>query len=198
MVSTEWVTHSHASRHSIWLSVVGFVISSSSANHPFWIRIIHSANLYKLKYFGMLTLQRKGSARVWAMSPARFLSPLMCGHLQLVTHICLSQCTIYICLLITPTDGSYSLNSFSSRRFREGIQVKTWHILGNVLDRYKLHGKVWLSLPLSVSGLLNYYILYQVGWFTSDGAAVICTTLCMLQNNPVTTAGWTAQDYDMM
>ncbi|KAF8264610.1 hypothetical protein EI94DRAFT_1805593 [Lactarius quietus] len=48
-------------------------------------------------------------------------------------------------------------------------------ILGQALDRYRLHGK-----------------------FTSDGAAMNRTTLHVLQNNPMMEARWKAQDYNML
>jgi hypothetical protein len=51
-------------------------------------------------------------------------------------------------------------------------------LLGCALDRYGLRGKV--------------------GWFMSDGAAVNCTALRMLQNSALVESGWTAQQHDML
>lgn len=51
---------------------------------------------------------------------------------------------------------------------------------------------------LCFSVLLIYCDLSQVGWFTSDGAAVNRTTLRMLEKNLVAKTGWMARDYDMM
>jgi hypothetical protein len=52
------------------------------------------------------------------------------------------------------------------------------NILSRTLDRYQLHGKV--------------------GWFTSDGAAVNCTTLQVLQDSTLIETGWTAKEHDML
>jgi hypothetical protein len=51
-------------------------------------------------------------------------------------------------------------------------------ILSRALERYGLCGKV--------------------GWFTSDGAAVNCTTLWVLQNTSSVQTGWAAQEHDML
>jgi hypothetical protein len=68
------------------------------------------------------------------------------------------------------------------------------NILSCALDRYDLRGKVRsFSLP---SFLTDPPL--QVGWFTSDGAAVNRTTLCVLQNSTSMDAGWTAQEHDML
>jgi hypothetical protein len=42
-----------------------------------------------------------------------------------------------------------------------------------------------------------YGLCGKVGWFTSNGAAVNCTTLCMLQNSALVESGWTVQ-HDML
>ena len=68
------------------------------------------------------------------------------------------------------------------------------NILGHALDRYGLRGKVWLSHFF----ITTYWSILQVGWFTSDSAAVNHTTLCLLQNSLIVGAGWTARDYDML
>jgi hypothetical protein len=52
------------------------------------------------------------------------------------------------------------------------------NLLGCALDQYWLHSKV--------------------GWFTSDGAAVNCTTLHILQNSASVKPGWMAQQHDML
>ena len=66
-------------------------------------------------------------------------------------------------------------------------------------------GQVWTAWQgaifitfIILFGLTNCCIPSQVGWFTSDDAAVNRTTLCALQNNPMMEAGWKAQDYDML
>lgn len=68
-------------------------------------------------------------------------------------------------------------------------------ILSRALERYELHGKVGLSLSSYLSHLTPFQ---QVGWFTSDGAAVNRTTLRVLQQNLSTEAGWSAKDHDML
>jgi hypothetical protein len=40
--------------------------------------------------------------------------------------------------------------------------------------------------------------LNQVGWFTSDGAAVNHTTLRVLQSSLSMATGWSAGDHDML
>jgi hypothetical protein len=51
-------------------------------------------------------------------------------------------------------------------------------ILSHTLDQYQLHSKV--------------------GWFTSDGTAVNCTTLWVLQGSTSIKAGWMAKEHDML
>jgi hypothetical protein len=60
-------------------------------------------------------------------------------------------------------------------------------ILGSALDRFKLHDKVIVLTFLHISVSLNYCVLLQVRWFTSDGAAVNHTALCMLENTLMNT-----------
>jgi hypothetical protein len=43
-----------------------------------------------------------------------------------------------------------------------------------------------------------YGLCSKVRWFTSNGAAVNCTTLCVLQNSALVESGWTAQQHDML
>jgi hypothetical protein len=74
-----------------------------------------------------------------------------------------------------------------------------------VHQRISFLGKIKLLFLLTgraISERLSYFInikllfITQVGWFTSDGAAVNRTTLRTLQNNSET--AWMAQEHDML
>ena len=93
-------------RHSVWSSAAGFVVSSSFADHRFPRRTFHTANPCGRKYFCVLTLRSKRSARVCVWHPARFLSPSTRGPPQLATPTYLSQRTIYMRPLVTLVRGS--------------------------------------------------------------------------------------------
>jgi hypothetical protein len=46
--------------------------------------------------------------------------------------------------------------------------------------------------------LEHYGLCGKVGWFTSNGAAVNCTTLWALQNTSSVQTGWAAREHDML
>ena len=116
----------YTSRHSNWLSMVRSDTCSGSASQWFLRRTFHIARLFMQRYFGMHKSQRKESVQVWAGPWGRFHSLSMHGPSRRVTRIYHSLHIIYIYLLINWMHGSWSWNSYCSRRFMEGTLVQTW------------------------------------------------------------------------
>ena len=64
-------------------------------------------------------------------------------------------------------------------------QIEGWHTRKNMVD--------------IIGCALNWYQLCsKVGWFTSDGAAINCTTLWVLQDGTLVETRWIAKDHDML
>ena len=81
--------------------------------------------------------------------------------------------------------GTTALPGDSGKAYRYEHGIYLGQHLGQVQTAKQ--GVIYFISQFLVS--LNYCVLYEVGWFTSDGVAVNCTTLCMLQDNSVTHAG---------
>jgi hypothetical protein len=71
-------------------------------------------------------------------------------------------------------------------------------ILSRAMDQYELRGKVIFLAFLLFLSIIELLLFPQVGWFMSDGAAVNCTTLRVLQDSPSIETGWTVRDHDML
>ncbi|KAF8263686.1 hypothetical protein EI94DRAFT_1703818 [Lactarius quietus] len=62
--------------------------------------------------------------------------------------------------------------------------------LKNIPSRISFTFDAWTSAPGDQGEAQGYNLCGKVGWFTSNGAAINCTTLHMLQTNPLMDAEW--------
>ena len=95
---------------------------------------------------------------------------------------------------------------------RLGVEIRATHL---PRDPGKTHGKEHGRnleprhgpVRTAWQGEISHHVLHisliiklrdQVGWFTSDGAAVNRTTLRVLQNSSSMATSWSARDHDML
>ena len=174
-----------------------FANSSSSASLCFQSETFLTGMHFMWRYFGMQRLLKEGSVRIWRGYHLRYHSHLTHGLLHLGTLIFHSQLTSLMHPLIALMHGSWRLTNSYSKKSKDGIRAQIWLTSWAELQRVwsAWQGEVAFNIPFY---LTNYGTISQVGWFTSDSAAINCTTLRLLQNSPLVGTEWMAREYDML